>query len=130
MNIGLSQICSKICPKCFWEFPKNFTIMLVFYPIMPSLCLYIQRISLYHIMIRCFYYISTLQKFLYSLANQIAVDRKELFKIENTRSAAAEDGWTNRTIFAAADQHGNLVSLKIVHEASTIPSRKYPLRHQ
>jgi len=23
--LGLSQICSKICPKCFQEFPKNFT---------------------------------------------------------------------------------------------------------
>ena len=24
LAVGLSQICSKICPKCFWEFPKNF----------------------------------------------------------------------------------------------------------
>ena len=23
--LGLSQICSKVCPKCFQEFPKNFT---------------------------------------------------------------------------------------------------------
>jgi len=25
IGIGLSQICSKICPKCFQEFPKTFT---------------------------------------------------------------------------------------------------------
>ena len=24
-SLGLSQICSKVCPKCFWEFPKIFT---------------------------------------------------------------------------------------------------------
>ena len=23
--LSLSQICSKICSKCFWEFPKTFT---------------------------------------------------------------------------------------------------------
>ena len=22
--LGLSQLCLKICLKCFWEFPKNF----------------------------------------------------------------------------------------------------------
>ena len=23
-KVGLHQLCSKICLKCFWEFPKNF----------------------------------------------------------------------------------------------------------
>ena len=23
-KVGLSQLCLKICLKCFWEFPKNF----------------------------------------------------------------------------------------------------------
>ena len=24
LPVGLSQLCSKICLKCFWEFPKKF----------------------------------------------------------------------------------------------------------
>jgi len=35
-TIGLSQICSKVCPKCFQEFPPN---MLLSVPIMLALCL-------------------------------------------------------------------------------------------
>jgi len=32
-SLGLSQICSKFCPICFWEFPKIFSYyaLLVFY---------------------------------------------------------------------------------------------------
>ena len=37
-NVGLIQICSKICPKHFWEFPKILLIMLFMLPIMLVLC--------------------------------------------------------------------------------------------
>ena len=36
--LGLSQLFSKICPICSWEFPEMFTYYAVHFPIMPVLC--------------------------------------------------------------------------------------------
>ena len=32
-GLGLSQVCSNICPKCFWEFPSCFPLCLYYAPI-------------------------------------------------------------------------------------------------
>ena len=52
-HIGLSQICSKICPKCFWEFPKILPIMLFMLPIMLVLCSNMNNIDIKFLLLEC-----------------------------------------------------------------------------
>ena len=40
------------------------------------------------------------------LQARLLLTGKQLFKRESTHFAASEDGWTSKTFFAAADQHG------------------------
>ena len=53
LDLGLSQICSKICLKCFWKFPKILPIITFMLPIMRALCYNMNNTDVKILLLEC-----------------------------------------------------------------------------